>query len=158
MTKKVCSKCNLPKDLEDFPVNRTKKDGRGYHCRECHKVYTNRHYTENRDYYTEKARKSASKRVPLLRALVRAAKNRPCVDCGQTFPPFAMDLDHISGEKVICVSHMVKLGYGVPTLRREIAKCEVRCAVCHRIRSHGCNGKCGKSPPSETEITQVYET
>ena len=32
---KVCSKCNLPKSLDEFSKNKSISDGLEYHCREC---------------------------------------------------------------------------------------------------------------------------
>jgi len=34
---KVCSKCNLPKSLDEFNKNKSISDGLEYHCRECKK-------------------------------------------------------------------------------------------------------------------------
>jgi len=65
-------------------------------------------------------------------ALIVEAKNRPCTDCGQRFPACAMDFDHVTGRKIANVGDM--LTRGLARLRAEIAKCEVVCANCHRIR------------------------
>jgi len=48
-----------------------------------------------------------------------------------------MDLDHVRGTKEFKVSEAVQRAYGL-TLKRvqaEIAKCDVVCANCHRIRT-----------------------
>lgn len=65
--------------------------------------------------------------------LLARLKGEPCTDCGDTFRPEAMDFDHVRGVKVANVSDMV----GRPTreLLEEIAKCELVCAVCHRVRT-----------------------
>ncbi len=67
-------------------------------------------------------------------ALIRVFKNRPCADCGNSYPPIAMDFDHVRGVKRFSVSH--GLNYPAATIIKEIEKCEVVCANCHRIR-HG---------------------
>lgn len=67
--------------------------------------------------------------------LVRAAKDRPCTDCGGSFPYYVMDFDHLDpSEKVDQVG--VMLGYSTKRILAEIAKCEVVCANCHRVRTH----------------------
>lgn len=129
--KKVCSKCGVPKYLDEFPVNRTKKDGRGYQCRECHKGYVNNHYAENTAYYIKKARDQRK----ALRAFVDTLKTGPCADCGHTFPPCAMDFDHVRGHKVLAVAALVLL-CSKEKILAEIAKCELVCACCHRIRTN----------------------
>lgn len=65
--------------------------------------------------------------------LLARLKGEPCTDCGDTFRPEAMDFDHVRGVKVGNVSDMV--GGSTDALVAEIAKCELVCAVCHRIRT-----------------------
>ena len=57
-----------------------------------------------------------------------------CVDCGYKEHPAALDFDHLPGqEKYRDISRMLNVARS--TLLAEIAKCEVVCANCHRIRS-----------------------
>lgn len=70
------------------------------------------------------------------RALVQAAKSRPCADCGIQYPYWIMQLDHVSGEKLAHISHMVNRSTrSIAELQAEIAKCEVVCANCHADRT-----------------------
>lgn len=57
----------------------------------------------------------------------------PCTDCGRSFPAEALDLDHISG-KIGSIGSFIQTGPD-EALWNEIAKCEVVCACCHRIRT-----------------------
>lgn len=68
------------------------------------------------------------------RAIVVQAKDVPCMDCGGRFPSVCMDFDHVRGEKVGNVATMI--GLSVAKIEAEIAKCEVVCSNCHRIRTH----------------------
>ena len=64
-----------------------------------------------------------------------ALKARPCADCGVQYPPYVMDFDHVRGEKLFNVS--AKAGSMARERRdAEIAKCDLVCANCHRIRTH----------------------
>jgi hypothetical protein len=60
--------------------------------------------------------------------------NHPCVDCGEA-DPVVLEFDHVRGIKVASVSRMVNIVVALPLLKAEIAKCEVRCANCHRRRT-----------------------
>lgn len=75
-----------------------------------------------------------------MRAAVRAAKDRPCADCGGEYPSFVMDFDHVRGEKVASIAVLTyKLAAtraGLARLVAEMAKCDVVCANCHRVRTH----------------------
>lgn len=57
----------------------------------------------------------------------------PCTDCGKTFPAEAMDFDHVRGMKVGNISDLLHLPGA--ELAAEIAKTEIVCSVCHRIRT-----------------------
>jgi len=57
-----------------------------------------------------------------------------CVDCGVT-NPIVLDFDHLHDKKYN-VSRMIHDGFSWAAIKKEIAKCEVVCANCHRIRTH----------------------
>jgi hypothetical protein len=56
---------------------------------------------------------------------------KPCMDCHQEFAPCAMDFDHVIGEKKKDVSSLTSL----KSIKEEIAKCDLVCACCHRVRT-----------------------
>jgi hypothetical protein len=59
-----------------------------------------------------------------------------CADCGYSQHPAALDFDHLPGtEKKFDISQFRSHVSSLPALMREIEKCEVVCANCHRIRT-----------------------
>lgn len=64
------------------------------------------------------------------RKYVASLKTNPCTDCNQSFPPECMDFDHVRGVKLAMVSRTPR-----KHLEAEIAKCDLVCANCHRIRT-----------------------
>lgn len=58
----------------------------------------------------------------------------PCVDCGET-DPVVLEFDHVRGTKVAEVSSFVRNLASMKRILAEIAKCDVRCANCHRRRT-----------------------
>lgn len=70
-------------------------------------------------------------------AYVRAQKEgKPCADCGGLFDPVSMDFDHRPGEiKIGCVSVLAKTNAPTELIDSEIAKCDLVCANCHRVRT-----------------------
>jgi hypothetical protein len=57
-----------------------------------------------------------------------------CVDCGIK-NHIVLDFDHLRDKKYN-VSQMVRDGFPWKVIKKEIEKCEVVCANCHRIRNH----------------------
>ena len=58
--------------------------------------------------------------------------NTPCRDCGKMFHPAVMEFDHITDCKSFDMS---KPTYTWASTLREISKCEIVCANCHRMRT-----------------------
>ncbi len=58
----------------------------------------------------------------------------PCVDCGENDLRL-MEFDHVRGQKKAAITVLVNRPSGWKTIEDEIAKCEVRCANCHRIKT-----------------------
>jgi hypothetical protein len=73
----------------------------------------------------------------VLKNYVINLKKNPCLDCGKTFHPVCMDFDHVRGVKRMGVSIIIKNGMSLEFLKEEIAKCDLVCANCHRIRTLG---------------------
>lgn len=57
-----------------------------------------------------------------------------CVDCGVT-NHIILDFDHLRDKKYN-VSRMIHDGFSWKAIKKEIEKCEVVCANCHRIRTY----------------------
>jgi 5-methylcytosine-specific restriction endonuclease McrA len=94
-----------------------------------------RHYVANRDHVIAKAKESSK----IIRARIRAhitehLKAHPCVDCGET-DPVILEFDHVVG-KDFNLSDAARKGVSMKRLKAEIAKCEVRCANCHRRKTY----------------------
>jgi hypothetical protein len=80
----------------------------------------------------DRARASRAER----KRIVNEAKSKPCMDCGHSFPPECMDFDHRPGEvKIGCVGTLRAWTAPIEMIIEEIAKCDLVCSNCHRIRT-----------------------
>lgn len=59
--------------------------------------------------------------------------SHPCVDCGES-DPVVLEFDH-RGDKLFNISSAFFAAISVDRLAAEVAKCDVRCANCHRRKS-----------------------
>ncbi len=91
-----------------------------------------RYYQTHKEVYLHKNRRKKE----MLRNIMRQHKAKPCADCGNEFPFYVMDFDHREGEKKN--AHVSKLvqRMNLQQLLNEIAKCDVVCSNCHRIRTY----------------------
>ncbi len=110
-------------------------------CLNCHRQRTKRRHHNGEAAYATKRGASASvsqKRTQKCRDRGRAflatkKLESGCVDCGYKDAPESLDFDHVRGEKLFSLA--TKPGASLARLSAEIAKCEVVCANCHRIRT-----------------------
>lgn len=70
------------------------------------------------------------------RDLINQLKDFPCTDCGVKYLPCVMDFDHINDDKEFNVSHLVSECAKTEKILTEVAKCELVCANCHRMRTY----------------------
>ena len=130
---KHCKSCDTIKKVTEFAINRSTKDGLQSQCKECRHLY---YKTKVYPRLKEKDRLKKSNRAGYikLRSEYREHKSKPCTDCGIMYPPYVMEFDHL-GDKLYNISDIVRNGCKKKYLA-EIAKCELVCSNCHRIRTH----------------------
>ena len=85
-------------------------------------------YLSKPDYY--KAKTKENRRAVSLQVR-EYLNNHPCVDCGED-DPVVLEFDHVFDTKTANISDLVKTNHCWNTIIKEIQKCEVRCANCHR--------------------------
>lgn len=130
-----CTSCGQEKPLEEFSFRNKKKGIRQTRCKACIRAYNRQHYQVNKRYYKKKARRRNDQyRVLAQRYIVNYLLEHPCVDCGET-DPLVLDFDHVRDKKRLNVSEMVHSCYSIDSIKKEVAKCVVRCANCHRIKT-----------------------
>ena len=121
---KICPKCGKESGLESTQ----------------HRSYCNKCWSE---YQSDWYKRSPRRRLQVLdsnkrrragnREYIIAQKSKPCMDCNKTYPYFVMDFDHVRGEKKYCLSVSNRLSR--EKIDEELAKCDLVCANCHRIRT-----------------------
>lgn len=128
---KLCPKCQTKKEAttQNFAWKSKSKGTLQSYCKVCHKEYRENHYQKNKTKYINKSKEWATAR---LIEFYEWLKTQQCVDCGND--DFrVLDLDHLYN-KQFDISRKIR-DVKFETLLKEIAKCEVVCANCHRIRT-----------------------
>ena len=123
------------KNESDFNKNKTKEDGLNTLCRECSKKRSKRYYSENQEHHCKVVRKRNVKRQKEAKDYIMSVfSGKKCMDCSTT-DIRVFEFDHVHGKKFKHVSIMVSQGYSIEVIQKEIDKCEIVCANCHRIRT-----------------------
>jgi hypothetical protein len=112
---RYCPQCGETKPADHFYADRKK---RRHKCRECTRAQMRKRYADELEF-------------------VQAYKlERGCVDCGFKGHPAALEFDHLPGrEKKFNISQRIAAAVDREALLAEMAKCEVVCANCHRVRT-----------------------
>ena len=134
--KKICSGCGKERDAEqDFNWRHKERGIRQTRCKYCQSQVSKQHYKNNKQSYFDRVR---TREVLVIednqKKLVDYLHHHPCIDCGQT--DFrVLEFDHVRGNKSNNIARMMGQGFSWSTIKAEIAKCEIRCVNCHRIKT-----------------------
>lgn len=146
-----CSICKDPKPKNSFYKRKNRPKGIASACKACSKLRTDNYIKNNKEKRKQTVRKWVNKNTDRMRehwrkynknnsdklyALMISLKQNPCMDCGNSFPHYVMDFDHRDpATKHHCVSRVNKFRTEKKLLE-EIAKCDLVCSNCHRIRTY----------------------
>lgn len=132
---KRCAICNEHFPTHQFNRRRKSTDGLQPHCRECNRIACRAYYLRNPSKHVRDVRANNDQYIARNREVVLAHLfANPCVDCGES-DPTVLEFDHVRGEKEGEVPRLAAVPVRHERLVAEIAKCEIRCANCHRRRT-----------------------
>lgn len=136
---RICSGCKKEKPLSDFSIRKSKHwTGKNARCRRCLADYIVKYLKNNPDKKRLKRDTNNKRRHELFDFVRKLKEGTPCKDCREKYHYCAMQFDHLDSDKKIqTISYMIRQIYSLDKLKEEIAKCEIVCANCHAIRTHG---------------------
>ena len=132
----TCRTCGQDKAAEEFPFRKASRGVRHKQCLSCFRAYAKEQYEQGRSRGVERvlAARAVKQREVLGYLLVH-----PCVDCGEK-DPIVLEFDHRGDDKIKHISGMLTDGAPMARVWEEVAKCDVRCANCHRRMTARRNG------------------
>lgn len=117
---KSCRQCGILKDTKSFRERKCKDSENRYVMGTCKKCEAD--YRHNRRSHVKKT-------------LQDIKLKNGCADCGYKDSPYALDFDHLpENDKLFNISE-ARFSKSLSALLKEVEKCEVVCANCHRIRT-----------------------
>jgi hypothetical protein len=134
---KTCTRCGVDKPATEFRIKNTRTGTRSSWCRSCQSAYGKLHYKQHKQAYLVRNRMHRHRsqgRSAYWYWLMTYLDSHPCVDCGQA-ELVVLQFDHRDGtEKVSTIGALLNHS-SWERLVAEVAKCDVRCANCHRIKT-----------------------
>jgi hypothetical protein len=89
-------------------------------------------WKKRKEYYKQTVKETYSINIKLIH---NEKLKRGCACCGYNASAYALDFDHIDASTKICdVARMATRN--LDKIQKEIAKCQVLCANCHRIKTN----------------------
>jgi transcription elongation factor Elf1 len=127
--KKMCTKCGHEKKVTDFPFRNKEKNIRHNGCVECWKIIRKESYENNKKTTFDRNKKNRAKNVKWYKELKNGLE---CYVCGENYTA-CLDFHHKNAdEKEIEVSLLANDTVSIDRIKKEIDKCVVLCANCHR--------------------------
>ena len=128
---KQCTKCGEVKNR--FPKRSKSSDGLSSWCTDCFSKNATEKYAFSQEE-RERKKNNRNRLVNKSRDYVyEYLLSHPCIMCGET-NPIVLEFDHRNpDEKDGNVSELFK--FSLEKVKAEIAKCDVLCANCHRIKT-----------------------
>lgn len=131
---RACRVCGETKPVTEFPFRSIARQTRQRICLSCQRTYAKDWYQRNKEKQISAARIRRDREAKNLGRTIREyLQDYPCVDCGES-DPTVLDFDHLR-DKRADVSSLVHGAASWDLVLAEVAKCEVRCANCHRRRT-----------------------
>ena len=89
-----------------------------------------------KEWYAKMQKASKATRMKVYQEIVDYKLEKGCADCGYKEHPAALDFDHLPGTtKEFNIGNAAGYYSDRKKIWDEVAKCEVVCANCHRIRT-----------------------
>jgi hypothetical protein len=129
METKMCSKCGNEKEINEFPFKNKEKNIRHIVCKFCWKEIRKKSYNNNKEVTLKRNKRNKKKN---LEWYVNYKSKLKCVNCGEDHPA-CLEFHHIDpNKKDFNISINIRSTYSVNKILREIEKCDILCANCHR--------------------------
>lgn len=136
MEAKVCNHCLKEKPVKEFSWRWKALGKRQRTCRDCQKKQKNAWYKKNKETHKANVYQNKKAKIESGRAYIwEHLSVNGCIECGES-DPRVLEFDHVRGKKRSEVTRLVRDGYSTDVIQKEIDKCVVICANCHKKKTY----------------------
>lgn len=123
---KICTKCKKEKSLSEFYV--CKRDGVMAQCKDCQKVRSAKYHKENKKLACAATKRYKDRNKKFYKEYKKGLK---CQICGENHSACLIFHHRNPNEKEFMIANSVTR-MSIKCLMKEVAKCDVLCANCHK--------------------------
>lgn len=132
MDTKKCTKCGEVKPHTEFHKHKQTKSGLKSRCKSCNRKEAREFYQRNPEPFKARARKYGKQyRADRIRKLHELRDRSHCIVCHET-DSCVLDFHHLDGSQDENMPVSRAAGSSWSKMWKELAKCTVVCANCHR--------------------------
>lgn len=92
-------------------------------------------YNSHKDIHISRVRTLDQKYLLQVRTFIDSVKEKGCAKCGFQHPA-ALDFHHVSEDKETSIATVFQKKWSLARVQKEVAKCILLCANCHRIHHY----------------------
>jgi hypothetical protein len=127
----VCTGCREDLTINNFSFRNKAKKRYHKRCKNCTSKSFKSSYEKNKTYYNKKRyERQKKRRLENSRLLIELKNTLSCAYCGEK-DPRTFDFHHTK-TKSFTIANAASIGYPWMRIKKEIEKCKVLCANCHR--------------------------
>lgn len=135
--KRTCTRCKTQKDLGLFVKDKNKPLGHSFCCKQCHNTEARRtfkeEYPKDKEKYLRTRRDYRDRERQKMKEFL---SDKSCMDCGNT-DWRVFEFDHRDPSiKEFNIGDRLRTKGSFESCAEEIAKCDIVCANCHKIRTY----------------------
>lgn len=130
---KTCSKCEITQSLDSFSKRNSKKNTYQSWCKKCLRSHNRKTYQTKPDRRNQVKANTAKYRAEVEDFLFSFLSKNPCTHCGEN-RILALEFDHLFN-KDFNIAESIYRGMSLARVKKEVNKCQVLCANCHRIKT-----------------------
>ena len=131
IAEKTCKDCQQTLAIDNFYADKTRTDGFRATCKKCMSEKKKAKYASSAELRRYCIERNNGRRARRFRHLDRYKRMVGCQHCGYNKHAFCLDFHHVDDNKEGQISRMGNSN--LKKLIREVRKCIVLCAMCHRI-------------------------
>ncbi len=136
METQICNHCKEEKVIKAFNWRRKDLGIRQRTCRACQRQQQRNWYKKNKEIHISNMVEQRLQKLSAGHEFVwQYLSTHSCVECKEG-DPIVLEFDHVKGRKRAIISRLVRNGHSIEVIQKEIEKCEVVCANCHRRRTY----------------------